>query len=118
MKVLFVIALSFLIHGCVKFEIKPGDVVSDTVDAGKDLYTTIKRKRDGEEERSYSHSVASETQEGDTAKIASCKKQILSDIKVSSLVLEKILSEATEIDSSSGRRKVICKMVVVVKKSS
>ncbi|MDN3640789.1 hypothetical protein QWY82_18465 [Simiduia curdlanivorans] len=48
---------SLILSACVKLEIKPEHVVSDSVEAGKDLYQLIKHKKDGTEERKYSHTL-------------------------------------------------------------
>jgi len=52
---LFTVLLTVLLVGCVQFKVKADDVVEDTVDATKDLYSSVKRRRDGKEARTYNH---------------------------------------------------------------
>ncbi|WP_390591500.1 hypothetical protein [Simiduia litorea] len=71
MKKCIILLSGLILSACVKLEIKPEHVVSDSVEAGKDLYQLIKHKKDGTEERKYSHSMMlepgqSEQQAGQT----------------------------------------------------
>ena len=56
---------SLILSACVKLEIKPEHVVSDSVEAGKDLYQLIKHKTDGTEERKYSHTIPLEANQSE-----------------------------------------------------
>jgi|GEM_PF-6406767 len=106
--------VGFVTSACVKFEIKPGSVVEDTVEAGKDLYHTLKRKRSGEEERVYTHSLPSLSEEDDTANIGKCKAQLKANIEQSSEKLSKVLSESSGLEGSGESRKMTCEMKVLV----
>lgn len=113
-KTLLSLLIVMSVSACVKLEIKPGSVVADTVDAGKNLYTSVKRNRNGEDQREYSHSLASKNPENDTANIQLCKNQIMENIAASSVSLKKILSESSGVEGTDGTRKVHCKMMVLV----
>ena len=106
--------LSSALAACVKFEINPGNVVSDTVDAGKQLYQTVKRKRNGEEEREYTHIVAAKDESADTENTSRCKKQLEQDIQASSSKLSKVLSESSEVIEVDGQRKIRCITMALV----
>lgn len=113
-----VVALAFLgvlISGCVQLEVKPDHVVSDTIEAGKELYHTVKRKSNGEEERSYTHIVHAGDEAFDAENIGKCKTQIEKNVAYSSVTLSKILSESSEVVEMDGHRKIKCTIVAVVK---
>ncbi len=112
-KTLVLLGLCCSLLGCVKLEIKPGDVVADTVDAGKDLYRTIQRKRSGEEERRYTHTVESLAVGGDTVNIRRCMTQIQENIATTGQI-SSVVSESSEVLNTEGVRKIQCEMVVLV----
>lgn len=114
-KYLLIFLIAIYSVGCVKLEVKPGRVVADTVDAGKNLFSTIKGKRNGEEEREYKHSLLSSGEEQDTKNIGKCKQQIKENIESSSLSLSKVISESSDVSVVDGNRKITCNMVVLVK---
>ena len=105
---------AFFVSGCVQIEI--GNAVSDTVDASKELYQTIKRKRNGEEERKYSHSIPSPDESHDLENIAKCKEQIKQIIDDSGFKLREVLSESSEISFVNESRSIQCSLIVVVRK--
>lgn len=109
-----IVLCSFMLSGCVKLQLNPGDVVGDSVDAGKELYQTIKRKRNGEEERQYTFFVESATESEDTENILTCKQKIKENIEASPLTLSAVLSESGEVVTIDEVRKVRCEMVVLV----
>lgn len=107
------IALSVLFAvGCVKLEVK--DVVSDTVDAGKGLYTSAKRKRNGEEQKVYSYALPSESEELDIENMQKCKEQVIEMITVSGHELRKILAEESQLSLDSETRIIKCRLTVLV----
>lgn len=115
-----VIATTFTLFfsGCVKLEINPGSIVNDTIEAGKDLYQTVKRKNNGEEERVYNHSIPSSNAQLDNQKILQCHNQIKSRINSSGLKVTEILSESSKVTTDDQFRSVHCSLSVTVKRIS
>jgi len=103
-----------LTSGCVKLEL--GNLVSDTVNASKELYQTIKRKSNGEEERKYTHSLPSSYENSDLENIKKCNKQIKDQIANSDFKITEVLSESSEINLTKDKRSIQCTLIVVVKK--
>ena len=115
MKILAIITSSiFLVSGCISLDI--GNVVSDTVDAGKELYQTLKRKSNGEEERKYSHSVPSPDENSDLLSSAKCTQYIRNIIKNSDFNIVEIVSESSKLSVGSDARSIQCTLIAVVKK--
>lgn len=113
-----ILLVSITLASCVKLQINPGNVVGDTVDAGKEVYTTIKRKRNGEEERIYSHSVSFVESKTSASNVASCKEEITSIISESGYTLKSILSESSKVTESETGKAVECEIRAVVKLES
>lgn len=112
---LLILIMTVLTTGCVKLQVNPEGLISESVDAGKELYQTIKRKRNDEEERKYTQLVTSATVQSDGLNSVQCKAMIRDNIKGSSLELIKILSESSEVAIFDGERKVKCEIVALVK---
>ena len=111
-----VLAISLSLASCVKFEIKPGGVIGDTVDAGKEAYQTIKRKHGGEEERVYSHAVSKNANLSNAVNVAYCKQEIFEIIAASNMAVIETLSESSAIDGDKNL--VECTVNVVVKSNN
>lgn len=88
--------------------------MSDTVDAGKDLYHTLKRKRSGEEQREYTIVVESENEQVDPDNFKKCHAMLLNNIDLSSAKLSKILSESSEVVIADDGRKIRCSVIALV----
>ena len=99
----------------MRLEIKPGSVVSDTIDAGKDAYHTIKRNRNGEEERIYSHTIHFDAAKSNALNIATCKGEVIEIIDASSLRISKVMSESSEILEGESGMVVACSLTALVK---
>ncbi len=112
---LFVVSI---LASCVKLQINPGNVVGDTVDAGKEAYETIKRNRNGEEERLYSHSIIFVESKTPAANVAHCKKEITGIISESGYSLKSILSESSKVVESDSGTAVECELRAVVKSTA
>ena len=115
MERVWILGMILVLSGCLKLEVKPDHVVADAVDAGKELYTTIKRKNDGKEERLYSHTIPSSRKSEDAQNVQACKKQVLSDIKASVAKVSKVISESSEVIEGGGYRRVKCSVLALVK---
>ena len=94
------IATTALRAGCVKFDVKPEHVVAETVEASKEAFSAINRKRTGEELRTFTHqlpigtnpSAAATTEAANT-----CLKHLKQLAEEASERTAKINKEATEI---------------------
>ena len=102
------------LSGCVSFEL--GNVVSDSVEAGKTIYQTIRRKANGEEEREYSHTKAAPLASNEINQIKQCKQQIELIIIDSGYHVEQVISESSETSVNPQQQLVKCTLLVVVSK--
>lgn len=114
MKNVLLVIFGLVLCSCVKVQVKPEKIVSDTVRAGKDIYDTVQRNREGKQERVLSHRVA--VQNGDTASaLTSCRKivkQLAAQENEDSDM--EILKESTEIVDEGSRSFASCEMVVLI----
>ena len=99
---------------CVKFEIKPKDIVSDTVEAGKGLYRTIKHKKDGTEEREYSHTMPIGADKADTEVAAECLSYLNELAEAATENPVDIVKESTEAIEVEQTRSIKCTVIAVV----
>ena len=115
MKSIVLLTLIFLSSSCVKLEVNPGNVVSDTVDAGKDLYKTIKLKSNGEEEREYSYSTLSMIESEDSEKVELCFSHIKSMVANESKRKPKYENYNSSVEVDGDKRSIKCSLTAVVK---
>ena len=113
--VTIIVALTVLVSGCVKLELNPGNIINDTIEASKNLYKTVKRNSNGEEERIYNHSIPSKDSQHDAKNILRCNDQIKSIITSSGLKITEILSESSKVTSDKQSRSVHCSIITTVK---
>lgn len=104
--------------GCVKLELNPGNLINDTIEASKELYKTVKRKSNGEEERIYNHSIPATNSQYDNQKIIQCHNQIKSRISASKLEITEVFSESSKVTTDGELRSVNCAFEVTVKSVS
>lgn len=116
LKKLLIIALcSVASTSCVKLELNPGNLINDTIEASKDLYKTVKRNNNGEEERIYNHSIPSHNSDSDVNQILQCHEQIKSQITASKFVITEVISESSKIEQTKNQRAVNCSLSAIVK---
>lgn len=113
-KVVVCVSLTVIFQGCVKIQIKPQDIVSDTVAASKDLYETIARKRDGKEERLYTHTVDIASAGSQDAASEQCSAFLKKAAAASSEKPISILEESTEILETENASKLKCSLRAIV----
>ncbi|WP_157954163.1 hypothetical protein [Microbulbifer sp. A4B17] len=101
----------------MKLEVQPGNVIGDTVDAGKDAFQSIKRSRNGEEERNFSHKISYDAASSNAINITNCKKEMMEIISASELTVSQILTESSEVIEDEGNKSVQCSVKVVVTKN-
>jgi len=103
-----------LLTACLKLQVNADGVVEDTVSAGKSLYTTIKHKKDGTEERVYTPSIelASETDEQQAGK--ECLEYLTKTMDVNADKKPQILETSTEIIKADSGNTLKCSIRAVV----
>ncbi|WP_444929720.1 hypothetical protein ACJJIF_18310 [Microbulbifer sp. SSSA002] len=109
------IAMTLATTACMQFEVKPGRVIGDTVDASKEAYQSIQRSRRGEEERAFSHKTSYDAAISNTANIASCKKELMEVVSLSDLVVSQVISESSEVQDKDGDKTIYCAVQAVVR---
>ncbi|WP_445356636.1 hypothetical protein ACJJIC_06495 [Microbulbifer sp. ANSA002] len=117
-KIFTVIALAIATTSCMKLEVKPGRVIGDTVDASKEAYQSIKRSRNGEEERDFSHKISYDPSISNAVNITNCKKEMMEVISASELTVSKVLTESSEVVGEAENKSVQCTVKAVVRKNA
>ena len=104
--------------GCVSFDLGVKDLVGDAIAAGKSFYRTIRYRRDGTEERLYSHVSAIPAGQSDVEAGAGCLGYLAGLADAASGGDAEILAESTEIvggeDEDGTPRSMRCTLTVVV----
>ncbi|WP_226642754.1 hypothetical protein [Microbulbifer variabilis] len=114
-KILTILTIALATTSCMKLEVKPGRVIGDTVDAGKDAYQSIQRSRRGEEERGFSHRTSYDSAISNAANIAGCKEELMEVVSVSNLVVSQVISESSEVLVQDGDKTIHCSIQAVVR---
>jgi len=103
-----------VLTSCFKLQVNAEGVVDDTVSAGKSLYKTIKRKKDGTEERLYTHSVELLPDADDKQIGADCLQHLTETIKAATDKEPQILEQSTEIVKAESGNKLKCSISAVL----
>lgn len=111
--ILLVCTLS-VVAGCVKIQLKPEKLVNDTVSAGKSLYETIKRKKDGTEERVYTHTVQLKSDVDQQELAMQCLTHLKAIAESSTENDMKVLEEGTEVLNMHSGEQMKCTLRAVV----
>ena len=108
-------AAALPLGGCVTFDLGARELIGDTVEAGKGLYRTIRHRRDGTEERRYSHVVPIPDGRTDTEAALDCLGYLrgLADA-ASDEKAARVRAESTEIVERDGGRAMACTLDAVV----
>jgi len=117
-KIFTIITFALVTTSCMKLEVKPGRVIGDTVDAGKEAYQSIKRSRNGEEERDFSHKISFDPAISNAVNITNCKKEMMEIISAADLTVSKVLTESSEVAGKDENKIVQCAVTAVVSKSA
>lgn len=90
--------------GCIQLSIKPEKVVSDSVNAGKGVYQSIKRSRAGLSERMFTHTLLIPAQGDVNAAVSDCLTLVREAANSAAQGKElQVLSESSElIDTDNG----------------
>lgn len=112
----FICTVSLLVPlvSCVQVQIKPKEIVTDTVSAGKSLYQTIKHRRDGTEERLYAHSLPLSEGDDMVAVAKECQDFLKVTAENASEQEMEVLEESTEVAVGEVGSKLICRLRAVV----
>ena len=111
MRKLFLAAIAVsVLSSCVKLEVKPEGLISDTVEVGKNIYKSVKAHKDGLQEREFSHSIAIVGNEEQAQ--AECSEALYKKINGASKNKAQILSESTEISDAKNRLKCSAKAMI------
>ncbi len=113
-KITLCVCSVILLSSCFKLQVNPEGVVEDTVSAGKSLYKTIKHRRDGTEERLYTHTVellpdADVQQAGNE-----CTEYLTESMNSGSDNDPQILESSTEIITGETGNKLKCSILAVL----
>ena len=108
------LGLALLGTGCIRLEFKPGDLITDTVDAGKGLYTTIKRKRNGQEARLYEHTLPVAAGQSDAETASACFDYLQEVITLTTDGRAEFEGQSTEIVELDPGRGLRCTITAVV----
>jgi len=109
---LLVALLTVLSVGCVQFKVKADDVVEDTVDATKDLYSSVKRRRDGKEARTYNHRSPITVDQTDGEAAVACLDTLKTIIEGSVEVQYEVVAQKTAVvNEDTAERAIDCEMV-------
>jgi len=100
--VLAVFLMSLPLCACVSIEVKPKHLVSETVDAGKDLYRTVRAKSGGLEERQYSYVVSSESSQKDGKAVEECFSKLTQLANSTSKKEASIYDQQSEVATIDG----------------
>jgi hypothetical protein len=113
--ILALIFVSLSLSACVSVEVQPKHLVSETVDAGKDLYRTVRAKSTGMEERSYSYTVPSDSSQMDTEAVEECFSNLTHLANSTSKKEASIYDQQSEVITVEGRRSVRCSVTALIK---
>lgn len=108
MKLNLLLLTAVITAGCVKVEVKPEEIVSDAVNASKSVYSSVQRKRDGLEERRFSHKMAIEANTTDPDTARNCLIYLRQLVNDSSENKAKILEESTELIKTDNGKTMVC----------
>lgn len=117
LKKITALSIALSLSACVKFEVNPGDVVADTVDAGKGIYRSVKQNYKDEENRQYNHSIEYDTAQSKAQNITQCKKEIIETLEASEFELSQTVTESSRIvkEANTGIQRIDCTLEVVVR---
>lgn len=108
MNKLVVAILALSLGACVKLEVKPVELVKDTVSTTKDAFDSYKLEKKGYVERDFEHSVQLETDKDETDAALKCLSVVRKLAQESSDKEMKIISQSTKVSGENGNRSIRC----------
>lgn len=102
--------------GCVSFDLGAKGIISDAIAAGKSLYRTIRYRRDGTEERLYSHVSVIPAGQSDVEAAIGCLGYLRGLADAASDGTAEVLAESTEMVDADEEapRSMRCTLTAVV----
>lgn len=95
MKTIVLTFSAVLISGCLKVEVKPQELVTDTIDASKGAYNSFVKKREGYKKRTFSHTLHISENDDESEAARRCIYHLRTVAEESSSLDVEIISEAT-----------------------
>lgn len=108
MKIIVLTFAAVLISGCLKVEVKPKELMTDTVDASKGAYNSFVKKREGYKKRSFSHTLHISENDDESEAAKRCINHLRSVAEESSSLDVEIISEATTMSPLDQGKIVSC----------
>lgn len=113
-KIVLGIAVCACLSGCVRVEMKPEKLVSETVSATKDAYQAIKRKATGTQEREFIHRMPMRSDADSHAQVQECIKFVKRLAEDASERKTQILSESTEVINGERGQTLTCAVRAII----
>lgn len=103
------------LSGCVQLKFKPERVITDSVDAGKDVYETVKRNRAGLSERVFTHTLPLAAREDGQKAAAECFSFVRAAAASAAADKElQVLSESSELIETPAGLALRCSLVALL----
>ena len=111
---ILILSMATLASACVKLEVNPESVISDTIQASKDIYQSAKHNINGEQTRVFTHTMPYDASQDTASNTSACKTALIESIK-SSHKLIKVHAESSEITDKHQKKSVICSIDAIIK---
>ncbi len=113
-KIMLSIAACACLSGCVRVEVKPEKLVSETVSVTKEAYKAIKRKATGTQEREFTHRMPVRSDADSHVQAQECITFVKRQAEDASERKAEILSESTEIINGEYGQSLKCVIRAVI----
>ena len=108
------LAVAALASGCISIDLKPKELITETIAAGKGFYRTVKRRLNGTEERLYTHTVPLPGDVAESEVALACLSYLRGLADAAADDEAEVLEESTEILDTKGARSMRCSLRAVV----
>lgn len=108
------VAVCACLSACVKVEVKPEKLVSETVSVTKEAYKAIKRKATGTQEREFTHRMPMRSDVDSHIQAQECITFVKRQAEDASERKAEILSESTEIINGEHGQTLTCVVRAVI----
>ena len=103
-------AAAALASGCINIDLKPKELIGETVAVGKSAYRTLRRKLDGTEERLYTHTVPVEGEVNEHEAGIACLAYLHGIADAAAKREARVLEESTELLVREDGRAMRCSL--------
>ena len=100
--------------GCVSIDLKPKEIITETIAAGKGFYRTVKRKLNGTEERLYTHTVPLTVDAAESEVALACLSYLRGLADAAAKDEAEVLEESTEVLERDDGAAMRCSLRAVV----